>query len=366
MYNLTNEISAEELVAALKTVNGTYFHIDDLDAYAQKVLTYGKAAVYRAPNGELASFVLYYDNGPEVFFTMGWTNPVHAGNSLCGKLLTHVINSSPKEARAEVSVDNLLSRKMCKIVKLVPESEKGGLLQMRYSKRLAVMQPYVFPYIGYFHLIEASDKIIFYDDVNFIKGGWINRNRILLNGEPLMVTFPLEGASPNKQIGEIKPLLKADFRNAFLARITAAYKKAPHYQEVTQMLRAFFEKPYENIADLAINSITSVYDYLGMEIRWTKSSVITPETKGMDKADRLIKMAKDLGYKKYVNAMGGQELYDKDYFHAQDIQLNFVQPSKVEYKQFDKEFVPWLSIIDVLMFNDKKAVKEMLSDFEIL
>lgn len=233
------------------------------------------------------------------------------------------------------------------------------------DRSLSIMQPYIFPYIGYFHLIESTDKIVFYDDVNYIKRGWINRNRILLNKSDSLFTIPVEKASQNKLINEIKPILSTDFINKFFGQIEAAYKKAPYYSSVIEILKSVFSEQYLDVADLAIKSITSVYTYLDKDLKWTKSSVASPETKGMEKADRLIQINKNLGYQSYVNAIGGQELYSKDYFNSKGIKLNFVKSQKVEYKQFDNDFVPWLSIIDVLMFNDKNAVKEQFTAYNI-
>jgi hypothetical protein len=231
---------------------------------------------------------------------------------------------------------------------------------------LSIMQPYIFPYLGYFHLIEATDQIVFYDDVNYIKRGWINRNRILLEKSDFLFTIPVEKASQNKFINEIKPLITPDFTGKFFNQIEAAYKKAPYYQDVIKMLHSVFSAKQNDITDLTINSITSVYTYLGKEIKWTKSSVLSPETKGMGKADRLIQITKDLGYKNYINANSGQDIYHKEYFKNKGVQLNFVKSKKIEYKQFNHKFVPWLSIIDVLMFNDSEAIKEFFSAFEII
>ncbi len=232
--------------------------------------------------------------------------------------------------------------------------------------RLSVMQPYIFPYIGYFHLIEASEKIIFYDDVNYIKGGWINRNRILLNNSDFLFTIPVLKASPNKMILEIAPNVDQKFNKKFFKQINLAYQKAPHFNEVNEVLVDVFNKEYENIADMAIQSIQSVYDYIGKDIDWAKSSIISASTKGMDRADRLIKMSDDLGYKEYINVVGGKALYDKEYFKNKGIELNFLQSKTVHYEQFVGTFVPNLSIIDVLMFNDKAAVLELFKAYDII
>lgn len=227
------------------------------------------------------------------------------------------------------------------------------------------MQPYFMPYIGYFHLIESTDKIVFYDDVNYVKRGWINRNRILINKSDFIFTIPVEKASQNKLINEIKPIISSDFTNKFLAQIETAYKKAPYYNGVVEILKDVLSEQYINVADLAIESIISVYKYLDKDIKWTKSSISSPETKGMDKADRLIQITKNLGYYNYCNAIGGQELYQKEYFKNKGINLNFVQSQKIEYKQFNNEFVPWLSVIDVMMFNSKVEIRKMLNEYEL-
>jgi len=232
--------------------------------------------------------------------------------------------------------------------------------------KLSIMQPYVFPYIGFFHLIEATDKIVFYDDVNYIKRGWINRNRILLNNSDFLFTIPVEKASQNKLINEVRPLIDSTFTNKFFAQIETAYKKAPYYKSVVEILKTVFSEQYDDVSDLAIKSITSVYQYLNKDINWTKSSIASPETKGMEKADRLIQINKNLDCQNYINAIGGQELYSKEYFNSKGIKLNFVKSQKVEYKQFDNDFVPWLSIIDILMFNDKKAMKEQFTAHNIV
>jgi hypothetical protein len=239
-------------------------------------------------------------------------------------------------------------------------------MQTMNERRLSIKQPYILTYIGYFNLIDSTDKIVFYDDVNYIKRGWINRNRILLNNSDFLFTVPVEKASQNKMINEIKPRIDSIFLNKFFSQIETAYKKAPYYDNVNEMLKAVFSKEYKNIADLAISSITSVYAYLDKDIQWTKSSISSPKKKGMDKADRLIQITKDLGYQKYTNAIGGQELYQKEYFDNKGVQLNFVQSQRVDYRQFNKEFVPWLSIIDILMFNDKEAVKEQITAHNIV
>jgi hypothetical protein len=232
--------------------------------------------------------------------------------------------------------------------------------------RLSIMQPYIFPYIGYFHLIQATEKIVFYDDVNYIKRGWINRNRILLNGKDHVFTIPVSKASQNKQIREIEIAIDEKFRTKFVSTLLNAYKKAPFYKEVITVVEKVLEAPAENISELAITSICSVYDYLGKNINWTESSSCCAETIEEKKGDRLIAISKNLGYDKYVNSIGGMELYVKDDFAAKGVNLSFVKSKPIAYDQGLAEFIPNLSIIDILMFNPPEKVWGFFHEFELI
>ncbi|MFT6214007.1 MAG: hypothetical protein ACJAS3_000396 [Roseivirga sp.] len=228
--------------------------------------------------------------------------------------------------------------------------------------RLAVMQPYIFPYLGYFHLIDATDKIVFYDDVTYIKSGWINRNKILINGKDSLFTIPLLKSSSNRLINltELHPTLFLDWKSKFLKTVKQNYSKAPYFTATYDLIDKVLDLRHRNIADLAINSIATIYDYLDKEINWTKSSICSPQTKGFERSDRIIQITKDFGYEKYINAVSGQELYSKEFFMTKGIQLDFVISEKCIYQQFDHDFVSELSIIDILMFNDKKSIKKQL------
>lgn len=231
---------------------------------------------------------------------------------------------------------------------------------------LSIMQPYVFPYIGYFQLIEASTEIVFYDDVNYIKRGWVNRNRILLNNQGFLFTIPVEKASQNKKINEIVPAIDDKFRRKLFLQLESAYSKAPFYNEVTNLSINTFERDYQNIGDMGIQSVLAVFEYLGKTVQWRKSSVSFPQNAGIDKADRLIDITKQLGYKKYINPIGGKEIYQKEYFKNQGVDLYFLKSGNIKYRQSSKEFVPYLSIIDVLMYNDKHTVLNFLKEYDFL
>lgn len=222
------------------------------------------------------------------------------------------------------------------------------------------MQPYIFPYIGYFQLIHAADVFVFYDDVNFINRGWINRNRILLNGKDQLITIPLQDASQNKLIKDITVLPDEKNMQKLLGTLSAAYAKAPHFRQVfplieRTLLAATDAAKETSIATLAINSITGVCDYLGLSRTFKISSELY-DNRELKKADRLIDICHREGIDHYINASGGKAIYTKEYYAEKRIRLDFLNPELYEYPQFKKPFVPWLSVIDVLMFNSRETV----------
>ena len=235
------------------------------------------------------------------------------------------------------------------------------------SKSIAVMQPYIFPYLGYFQLIASVDKFVFYDDVNFIKKGWINRNRILVNGSDYTFTVPLQKMSQNNLIFEtyIKNEVYNDWKNKFLQTVELNYKKAPEFPKVYSMLTNFFEYEYVSISEIAIESIKLVSEYLELTTEFIVSSK-TYSNKGLERQERLIDICKKEQKYHYINALGGQELYKKIDFINQGIKLDFLKSLPIQYKQFNNTFVPWLSIIDVLMFNSISDVNNMLKHYELI
>ena len=231
--------------------------------------------------------------------------------------------------------------------------------------KLAVMQPYFFPYIGYFQMVNAVDKFIFYDDVNYIKGGWINRNNIIQNNEKKLITLNLIASSTNKNINEI---FISNRNTKILKTIQQAYSKAPFFDEVIPIIEEIIKPCSQDslISDITGKSIIKVSEYLGLETKFEYSSMVYPDTKGMDRADRLIEICKKNNAGTYINAIGGADLYTKEYFKKEDIDLYFIQNQMQEYKQFNNEFIPYLSIIDILMFNSVEVIKKMLNNYELI
>ena len=232
--------------------------------------------------------------------------------------------------------------------------------------KIAIMQPYIFPYIGYFQLIKSVDTFVFYDDVNFIKRGWINRNKILINGKESLISFPCLKASQNTEIRKVGIELADVQYKKILKTISCSYKKAPFYNDVFPIIQNCLESDCQTISELAIQSVTRICNYIGLRTKSEISSQKYPQTKNLEKADRLIEITKLNKAEKYNNSIGGQELYAKQYFKSHNVDLQFLQPVIKEYKQFDNVFVPELSIIDVLMFNSIENTNRMINDYDLI
>lgn len=231
--------------------------------------------------------------------------------------------------------------------------------------KLAIMQPYIFPYIGYFQLIKAVDKFVLYDDVNFINRGWINRNRILVNGKDSMFTIPLKDASQNKLINEIDVNWDKNWKSKFLKTIEQSYKKAPFYSEVLLIIEKSIEADGGQFSKVIEQNLRLICEYLAIKTEIISSSSIYQNT---DKKaqERILDICTQENANHYINPIGGLELYDKEVFTKENMVMNFMKSKSVEYTQFKNDFVPWLSIIDVLMFNSKAEINKFLDNYELV
>jgi len=233
--------------------------------------------------------------------------------------------------------------------------------------KIAVMQPYLFPYIGYFQLIHAVDKFVVYDDVNFIKQGWINRNQFLVNGKKSMFTVPLQGASSFKKIRDIA-INKAQYGrwlDKFFKTIELSYGKAPFYKNIYPLLQRVLGEDYATISGFAFASIKSASDYIGINTEFVKSSTVygNDHLKG---EERVIDICKREGASEYINLSGGMSIYSKENFANQGIKLSFIKSKQVSYRQISGEFVPDLSVIDPLMFNDPQGMRNILEGYDLM
>lgn len=234
-------------------------------------------------------------------------------------------------------------------------------------KTVAVMQPYVFPYAGYFSLVQASDVFVFYDDVHFRKGGWINRNRILINGAPYLFSIPLKNGSPNVLIKDVETRDAGRFREKFLKQLDLAYRKAPYFDQGMAYVEGVFASGGDHVSDLAIHSVKGLYALIGIERDFLLSSKAFAESRGMEKSDRLIAITKALGADSYVNAPGGQALYSKEYFKRQGVSLSFVRPVPLagDMRGKDGDIEGGLSIIDAVMNNDAENLLRLIDSYEL-
>ena len=210
--------------------------------------------------------------------------------------------------------------------------------------KAAIMQPYFFPYFGYYQLVNLVDTFVFLDDVNYINKGWVDRNKIISNGQEFYFSVPLNKKSQNKLINEI--YLADSFlpwRNKFLKTLKHLYGKCLGFEKIYDLVKKVLFSEDEKISDLACCSIQETSCFLGSKTQFLYSSDLSC-TGGSQ--ERIINICKLLGVTEYVNPIGGLELYDKKNFLEHDIKLNFMR----SMQPFD-----YLSIIHVLM-KDKKQI----------
>lgn len=231
--------------------------------------------------------------------------------------------------------------------------------------RVSIMQPYFFPYIGYFQLIANTDVFVIYDDVNFIKKGWINRNNILVNNTPYLFSMPLQNVSQNKLINEIFISDLDKWKLDLLKTISSSYKKAPFYQDVYPLIEKIISFDELKLALYIQNSIQNLCEYLNLNTKLLMSSEIV-KNNNLRGENKIIDICLQLGATQYINAIGGIELYTQENFQVKNIDLKFIKSENIIYQQFKNEFKPWLSIIDVLMFNSVEDTRMLLNKFELI
>jgi hypothetical protein len=220
------------------------------------------------------------------------------------------------------------------------------------------MQPYFLPYIGYFQLIAAVDVFIVYDNIQYTKKGWINRNRFLRSGKPALFSLPLKSDSDFLDIRERE--LAADFQPARLIRqFEGAYRHAPHFTETMTLIERVMASPQRNLFGFVEWSIVAICKHLGITTRIERSSALSADRR-LHREQRVIALCEAVEATTYVNPPGGVELYEPADFEARGIELRFLKPRPFPYRQFDDAFVPWLSIVDVLMFNSLSVVRDRI------
>ena len=228
--------------------------------------------------------------------------------------------------------------------------------------KVAVMQPYFFPYIGYYQLVASVDEFVFFDDVTYIKKGHINRNSILLNRNQFDFTIPISKVSQNKKI--LDHYYSGEFES-FFRKITYSYKKAPWFLKVIPIIERVIFDSNNCVAEKNAKSIQMVCEYIGLNRAYSFSSALRIDEK-FKAQDRVIEICKRKKSSEYHNASGGINLYRSEDFKKDGIELKFVKTKSMVYSQGDRDFVPNLSIIDVLMWNDLATVRSLLQEYVLV
>jgi hypothetical protein len=232
--------------------------------------------------------------------------------------------------------------------------------------KTAIMQPYFLPYIGYWQLINSVDEFIVYDNIEFTKKGWFNRNRMLEVDHDRLFTVPIKKDSDYLPVG--KRFLSDDSEKEIsktLRIIESNYKKAPHFSNIYPIIKECFLFSDKNLFEYIFNSIKIICSYLGIDTELVISSDVAVDH-SLKAEEKVIAICKARDTDTYINAIGGKELYDKQEFSKNGIDLKFIKSKNIEYKQLGNEFVPGLSIIDVMMFNDKEKIQHMLEEYELV
>lgn len=225
--------------------------------------------------------------------------------------------------------------------------------------KIAIMQPYFLPYIGYYRLIAAVDKFVILDDVNYIKKGWINRNRILLDDQEHLFTISLSKPSQNKKICEIELSESSVSLQKLRKKIECAYRRAPYFRDVIPIVIQMLEDAPSALDEFLYRSLDLSCRYLKIETKFEKTSRIY-RNQSLKGSQRILDICRQEGATHYLNPAGGQELYNPDLFNRHGLELSFLETVTFPYNQYGADFVPGLSILDVMMFNSKKEILKML------
>jgi len=232
--------------------------------------------------------------------------------------------------------------------------------------KLAIMQPYFMPYIGYFQLINSVDEFIIYDNIQYTKKGWINRNQILSNGTPQLISIPLKKDSDYLDVvgRELSESWSND-RKKIINIIKSSYNKSPYFQETFELILKCLNNPERNLFKFIYDSLILINEYLDIKTKIIISSIIDVDHT-LKSQDKVLSICRERKATQYINSVGGQELYNKDIFKQNKVDLNFIKTNPIQYKQFNNEFIPWLSIIDVIMFNSKEQIKNYLNSYNLV
>lgn len=232
--------------------------------------------------------------------------------------------------------------------------------------KVGIMQPYFFPYIGYFSLINSVDKFILLEDVQFIKRGWIERNRILSqNSEWNYIKVPLKKHSQNILICDIKIKNDDNWKEKILSQLVHYKKNAKYYFKTIELVKECLSIQTDSITELNKHILVKICNYLDI-----KTDIIifdsknTPIIKPNSPDEWALNICLSLGnIHTYMNPEGGKIFFDIQKYKSKNIDIKFIKQNLKSYDQSKVEFIEGLSIIDLLMFNSKEEIKNMLCDY---
>ncbi len=233
--------------------------------------------------------------------------------------------------------------------------------------KIAIMQPYFLPYIGYFQLINAVDEFVLYDNIEYTKKGWINRNRILVNGKDEYISIPLKKDSDYLHVNQrFLSETSLEEMKKILNKIAEVYRKAPNYSQTMVLLNDIFLYEEKNLFEFINHSILKTLSFLDIQTPIVVSSTISIQNQ-LKSEEKVLAICKNRQAQTYINPIGGLTLYSHSTFKQNQIQLQFLKSNSIQYPQFKNEFVPWLSIIDVLMFNNIDKVNKIINtEYELI
>ena len=231
--------------------------------------------------------------------------------------------------------------------------------------KLGMMQPYFYPYLGYWQLMNCVDEYIIYDDVNYIKGGWINRNRIKINGTPGYFGVSVKKASQNRKINEHEISMSDSDKTSLLSKVQMAYGKAPYFKDVYELFKDTVYCDKTNLAEYLKYSNCRIAEFMGISTKIYSASELKLDHTNRAQ-ERIIDICRLRGMDEYINSIGGKGLYDKQHFSEAGINLSFLSmDADIVYPQGKGQFIPSLSILDVLMFNSKEETRALLKRYSI-
>lgn len=230
------------------------------------------------------------------------------------------------------------------------------------------MQPYFFPYLGYFQLINLTEKWIVFDDVNYIKRGWMNRNRVLKpeRQDWQYLRFPVEKFSRGTKIKDIKIKNNENWKSKIIRQLEHYEDVAPYYNETINVIKGAFNTDTESLTKLNSRCLEKVCDFLKIEFSYSISSQNNYDYSDVDNSDEwALEISKQENADMYINPIGGKDFFEPRKYRDNDIEIKFLKIGDIKYSQKNSEFISNLSIIDVMMFNSRKEIKDMLNNYRL-